>query len=123
MRAQPSNEELVRAVWSGDPGSLGLLFERYHASLYVQAIQRLGSRFEAVDAVQETFLIAMRKIDQLSEPAAVAGWLHRVLRNVCWMRLRNVGHEMFIDELPFDPAWSTLEASTEEQIDRLRLRD
>jgi RNA polymerase sigma-70 factor (ECF subfamily) len=120
---EPDDAELVKAAWGGDLSSLGMLLERYRVSLYVQGLQILGSRFEAEDAVQETFLIALRKLDQVSEAGAVGGWLHQVLRNVCWMRLRTGRRELPLDSGTPLAEWATIEDSAEEIIDRLALRD
>ncbi len=79
----PSDAEFVRAAQGGDATSLGLLLERYRAPLYGLALQILGPGPQAQDAVHDAFLVALRKIDQVREPAAVGGWLHAILRNVC----------------------------------------
>jgi RNA polymerase sigma-70 factor (ECF subfamily) len=123
MDVKPSDEALVRAAWSGDLSSLGMLLERYRITLYTQALQLLWSRSEAEDAVQETFLTALRKLHQISEPGAVGGWLHQVLRNICWMRYRASQRELPQEEWVLGVEWSTVEASAEEHIDRLALRD
>ena len=39
--------------------------------------------------MQEACVVALVRIGSLRDPAAVGGWLHRVLRNVCLMRLRS----------------------------------
>ncbi len=84
----PSDADLVRAAQNGDTASLGVLLERYRASLHARALGILGLGPQAEDAVHDTFLVALRRIDWVREPAAVGGWLHAVLRNVCLMRLR-----------------------------------
>jgi DNA-directed RNA polymerase specialized sigma24 family protein len=83
-----SDAELVEAARRGDAASLGLLLERYRAPLYGLSLRILGHGSEARDAVHDTFLIALRRIDELREPSAVGGWLHAVLRNARRMRLR-----------------------------------
>jgi DNA-directed RNA polymerase specialized sigma24 family protein len=80
-----SDAELVRAAKGGDAASLGTLLERYRAPLYAQALRILGHRPEAQDAVQEAFIIALRRINQLREPEAVGEWQRTILRNVCLM--------------------------------------
>lgn len=117
------DEALVNGVRSGDLTSLGILFECYHVGLYLHALQLLGSRLEAEDAVQETFMIALQKLDQISHPAAVGGWLYRVLRNVCWMRLRLGQRELLYDEWLPSATWSLVEDTVEENISHLALRD
>lgn len=82
-----SDADLVRAAQGGDAASLGILLERYRAALYGQALGILGHGPQAEDAVHDAFVVALRKMDSVAEPAAVGGWLHAVLRNVCLMRL------------------------------------
>ncbi len=73
--------------------------------------------------MHDTFMAAMRKIDGVCEPAAVGGWLHAVLRNVCLMRLRAGQGEVLSSELyggaDSDPSAPTGEAA----IERLAMRE
>ena len=116
--------DLVRAAQGGDATSLGVLLERYRASLYAQALGILGYGPQAEDAVHDTFVAAMRKIDGVREPAAVGGWLHAVLRNVCLMRLRAGQGEVLFDEMqPPHTGEPPSEVSVEEAIDRLAMRE
>ncbi len=118
-----SDAELVRSAQGGDTTSLGLLLERYRAPLYGLALQILGHGPEAQDAVHDTFLIALRKIDQVREPTAVGGWLHTIVRNVCRMRLREGQGELLFEELPRCIESEASEVSVEESIDRLAMRE
>ncbi len=118
-----SDAELVRAAQRGDTTSLGVLLERHRASLYGLALQTLGRGQEAQDAVQDTFLIALRKIDQVRDPVAVGGWLRMVLRNVCLMRIRAGQGEVLSDELCQRLERSSPEPSAEESIERLAMRE
>ncbi len=93
-----SDADLVRAAQGGDATSLGVLLERYRASLHARALGILGYGPQAEDAVHDTFVVALRKIGTVDDPAAVGGWLHAVLRNVCLMRLRAGQGELLFDE-------------------------
>jgi RNA polymerase sigma factor (sigma-70 family) len=121
VAAAPGDGELVRAAQAGDVASLGELLERYRAPLHASALRLLGHG-RAEDAVQETFVIALRRIGDLRDPDAVGGWLHAVLRNVCLMTMRR-------DAAPDAPkkmlagTSSEVELSVEEVIDSLALRD
>jgi RNA polymerase sigma factor (sigma-70 family) len=117
-----SDAQLVRAAQGGDVASLGLLLERYRAPLYGLAIQLLGHGWEAQDTVHDTFLVALRKIDQVRDPAAIGGWLHMVLRNVCRTRLREGQGEVLYEELPRYTQTRSPELSPEEVVDRLAMR-
>lgn len=118
-----SDAELVGAARGGDAASLGVLLERYRSSLYGRALRILGHGPQAQDAVQETFLVALRKLDLVREPAAVGGWLHTVLHNVCRMRLREERGEVLFDELPALVERGSFESPTEEAIDGLAMRE
>jgi len=119
----PTDAELVRAAQGGDAASLGLLLERHRAPLYGLALQILGYGPQAQDAVHDTFLVALRKLDQVREPAAVGGWLCSVLRNVCRMRLREGQGEILLDELPRHVEERCSERPVDESIDRLAMRE
>jgi DNA-directed RNA polymerase specialized sigma24 family protein len=83
----PTDGELACAARAGDVASLGVLLERYRAPLHGAAL-RLLEHAKADDAVQETFVIALRRIGDVHDPEAIGGWLHAVLRNVCLMSAR-----------------------------------
>ena len=69
--------------------------------LYRYAYRLTGSIADAEDLVQQTFLVAVDKLDQLREPAAARGWLFAVLRHA-WLKskrrpLPRVSSELDID--------------------------
>jgi RNA polymerase sigma factor (sigma-70 family) len=119
-----SDAELARAAQRGDAASLGILLERHRAPLHALALRFLGHGPEAQDAVQDTFLTALRMIDRLREPEAVGGWLRGIVRNVCLRHLteRRQG-EIPFEELPRHVESGFLESSVEEAIDRLAMRE
>jgi RNA polymerase sigma factor (sigma-70 family) len=120
--AGPSDGELARAAQAGDVGSLGELLERYRAPLQAAALRMLGHG-SAEDAVQETFVIALRRLGDLRDPDAVGGWLHTVLRNVCLMSARRDRALEPREGLELARASSHMERSVDEVVDALALRD
>jgi len=114
-----SDADLAARAILGDAVALAGLLERHRAALYGTAVGLLRNRDDALDAVQETFVIALVKIGSLREPAAAAGWLHRVVRNACLMRLRRQRREApvaAVDDRVEVPA-------PDDVIDQLLLRD
>jgi RNA polymerase sigma factor (sigma-70 family) len=118
-----SDAELARIAQRGDAASIGILLERHRAPLYALALRFLGHGPDAQDAVQDTFLIALRTIDRLREPEAVGGWLRGIVRNVCLSRLRERQGEILLEEFPRRVESSFLESSVEETIDRMAMRE
>ena len=83
-----TDAELVRAALAGDIAGLGTLLERHRSRLHAIAVSILGHGAPAEDAVQDTFLIALRRIGELRDPAAAGAWMATILVNVCRAQLR-----------------------------------
>ena len=83
-----SDAALVRAAQAGDTAGLGALLERHRSRLHAIAVSVVGHGPAAEDAVQDTFLIALRRIGELRDPAAARAWLATILVNVCRGQLR-----------------------------------
>jgi RNA polymerase sigma factor (sigma-70 family) len=111
---------LVLAAQAGDAAGLGALLERHRARLHAIAVGMLGHGQDAEDAVQDTFVIALRRIGELREPAAAGGWLVAVLVNRCRAHLRRPTRERLTDELA-EPRGAR--DAIEESVDRSALRD
>lgn len=70
-------DTVVRAQ-AGDRDAFGELIELFQSRVYGIVMQRLRNTAEADEVTQEVFLRAFRKLDQLKEPAAFAGWLCQI---------------------------------------------
>jgi RNA polymerase sigma-70 factor (ECF subfamily) len=73
--------ELVRAAQHGDRSAFATLYERYTGMVHAIALSRLRGA-DVADAVQETFLRALRKLTSLREAGAFTAWLSTIARNV-----------------------------------------
>jgi len=65
------------------------LFNEHHRRIYLYCLRQLGSREEAEDAVQATYLNACRSLNDGFEPEAAQAWLFKVAHNVCLTRQRS----------------------------------
>ncbi|MCB9675230.1 MAG: sigma-70 family RNA polymerase sigma factor [Alphaproteobacteria bacterium] len=71
------------------PLDLGELFDA-HAPYLLRVVHRLTGRADlAEDLVQEVFLVAWRRRDELTDPTAIRTWLYRVAVNVVRHRFRS----------------------------------
>ena len=67
----------------------GDLYERYSAQIYGYCLHQLGSREEAEDAVQTTFINAFRGLQRGIVPELESAWLFKIAHNVCLSRRRS----------------------------------
>ncbi len=118
-----SDAELVQLAWRGDSAAFGAVLDRHRVALFARALGLLGEREAAADAVQDAFVIALRRLDQLREPEKVGGWLHVIVRSVCAMRLRRGNLELPTANIAPDAERLGVAPSVEQQIDAMCLRD
>jgi RNA polymerase sigma factor (sigma-70 family) len=64
------------------------LYEQYANQIFRYCLHQLGSREEAEDAVQSTFLNAFRGIKRGVVPELESAWLFKIAQNVCLSRRR-----------------------------------
>jgi RNA polymerase sigma-70 factor (ECF subfamily) len=81
---------LLRAGRTGDRDALERLVALHHRTLLALCYSILGHAEDAEDAVQETFLRALRALPGFRGDATVRTWLCRIAVNVCrnWKRDR-----------------------------------
>jgi RNA polymerase sigma factor (sigma-70 family) len=65
------------------------LYERYAGQIFGFCLNRLGSREEAEDATQTTFLNAFRGLRRGVDPEVESAWLFKIAHNVCLTRRRS----------------------------------
>lgn len=70
------------------------LFERFSGPIYGYCLNRLGGPEEAEDAVQTTFLNAVRALRRGVVPEFEAAWLYTIAENVCRERHRSAGRRL-----------------------------
>lgn len=111
--------ELVQLARRGETAALGALLERHHAALYGLALTIVRDRGMAQDVVQDAFLVALRRLGELREPAAAGAWLRAIVRNTGLMRVRRTREipGAVPDAMP-DP-----DAGPEAALDALATRD
>lgn len=96
--------DLVRDAQTGHREAFGELFQRYHDVILALAMRRVRNADEAEELVQDVFMQAMQKIDQLRVPEAFGGWLRQILHRMAINRMTRSRCA-----LPCDP--ETLEAT------------
>jgi RNA polymerase sigma-70 factor (ECF subfamily) len=117
----PTDSALVLRVLDGDGDAFGVLVARHHARCLRLAIHVLGSREDAEDAVQETFLRAYRSLGTYEDRDRFGGWLARILVNQCRTALTRRTRSA---ETVADWEWAAApDGVTEHPADRAALRE
>ncbi len=79
--------EAVASIVAGAPDGLAAAYDRYADPLFRYCRTMLGTRAAAADAVQDTFVIAAARLQQLRAPEELRSWLFAVARGECRHRL------------------------------------
>jgi RNA polymerase sigma-70 factor (ECF subfamily) len=79
---------LLASLRAGDDSAFETLVRGHGTRLLAVARRFLRSEEDARDAVQDAFLSAFRSLDSFEGTSRLATWLHRIVVNVCLMRLR-----------------------------------
>ncbi len=83
------DEALLRRVAAGDPAAIQALIARKLPRICALASRMLGDATEAEDVAQEAFLRVWRQAPNWRFGGATFDtWLHRVVLNLCYDRLR-----------------------------------
>jgi RNA polymerase sigma-70 factor (ECF subfamily) len=120
-RKTDPDQQLVAAVLAdGDEAAFRRLYRRHTPRLLMFVLRVLGgSRRDAEDVVQETWILVVERLESFRGEAAFGTWLTGVSLNVARSHLRRLGRrdEVLMDEPP-EPAVRPAGADTHIDLDR-----
>lgn len=73
--------KLVRMARAGDGAAFGTLVARYMRAAYAVAYSVTSRHEDAEDAAQESFMVALERLEECRSPDKFAGWLMTIVRN------------------------------------------
>jgi RNA polymerase sigma-70 factor, ECF subfamily len=111
-----SDGELVHRARKGDESAFGALVERYQRAAYAVAYSVTGRHEDAEDAAQESFLVALRRLEECRSPERFAGWLMTIVRN----RARNLVRRESLRETDQVPAGASSGTPTPDRVTETR---
>ena len=96
-----NDAEMVARVRAGDESACEALVRTHGGRMLIVARRFLLTEEDSADAVQDAFLSAFRSLDGFEGHSALGTWLHRIVVNVCLMKLRarSRSREVRIDDL------------------------
>jgi RNA polymerase sigma factor (sigma-70 family) len=122
-----SDRDLVIAAQSGDRAAYAGLYRR-HAGWMRPLLWRLagGDDGLAEDLLQDSFVQAWQKLEQLREPERFGGWLKQMAINLALAdrrRLKVVGTDQALEHLAdVEPPWPATDLDLERAIAKLPTR-
>ncbi|MDQ3751863.1 MAG: sigma-70 family RNA polymerase sigma factor [Actinomycetota bacterium] len=109
MAGETSDEELLEGWLNGREESFSELVRRHEDRIFALALRMTGNRPDALDATQDTFLIAARRASSWRGEASFGTWLYRIGINATHDLLRK---KKGWETLAADPAEATPAASS-----------
>ena len=83
-----SDADLVLVARAGDRDAFADIYDRYADRLYGFCFSILRHADDAADAVGDTFVLAVQRLDQLREPTKLRAWLFAIARHEALRRTR-----------------------------------
>jgi RNA polymerase sigma-70 factor (ECF subfamily) len=100
-----SLSETVAAARGGDPEAYSSLVKATQAMAFAVAADVLRDRSAAEDAVQQAYLRAFRRLEELADGAAFAAWFRRIVLTVALNARRAQRRTLLqLDEIPEPPS-------------------
>ncbi len=82
------DEALVARTLAGSHPAFEVLVRRHTPRIYALSMGMMRNQADALDAMQDAFLNAFRRLDGFRGEAAFGSWIYRVATNACLMKLR-----------------------------------
>lgn len=105
---------LVRQAQDGDSNAFAELYMATYQMIYRFAYRYLRNEEDAQDAVQDTYIIVLRKIRMLKDPQLFVSWLNQIAFRVCFgiQKKKNEAEQVNSDQ-PIHELVSTAEQPEE----------
>jgi len=125
-----SDNDLIRATQNGNQEAFAVLIERYKTRAFRVVVGIVGSRDEALDVVQESFVKAYYKLNEFRFGSNFYTWFYRLLVNQAidrWRKISRAGEvsleEACLTEEALTPDFTGHPATPEEILMNRELRD
>lgn len=97
-----SDAHLLTEVLAGNLEAFAGIIRHHNQRMFRIARSIVTDDAEAMDAVQESFITAYERLQDLKEPQALGVWLARIVRNTALMRLRRNRRYQFMETADLD---------------------
>ncbi|MEZ6133273.1 MAG: sigma-70 family RNA polymerase sigma factor [Pirellulaceae bacterium] len=109
--------QLVTAAQLGDRDAQCALYERYRGSALALAYRKLGNWDEAEELVQDVFIHAFDRLEQLRVPEAFGGWLRQIVRRMAINNLTRRRVTITLESEALEAATTCCDSPLDEVLD------
>ena len=104
--AELPDDELLRLIRTGSERAFDELFDRHHQTAYRVAYRLLNNEADALDAVQDGFINAIKNLKQFRAESTFRTWLLRIVSHAALDlgRSRRRREARFVESLPDHPS-------------------
>lgn len=100
-KATGATQEIsLERLKQGDRAEFGRMVEQTSPAIYRLALRILGDSHEAEDALQETYIKALKALPEFEGRSSLSTWLHRIAVNEALMILRKRRPDLGIADEP-----------------------
>lgn len=90
---------LLKECKRGKAGSQEELYRRFASAMYGLCLQYASNEEDAQDILQDGFIKVFAKLDQVKTPAALPGWIRRIMINTALEKYRSQVILQRVDEV------------------------
>lgn len=83
MNSSCGQSQFISKLKNGNHESFLMLYKQYGNKIFNLALKMTGSRDDAEDITQSTFLQAYNSIDKFREESSIYTWIYAIAKNIC----------------------------------------
>jgi RNA polymerase sigma factor (sigma-70 family) len=103
----------VKAARAGEQAAWNALYQYYYPRLLNTAFYYCGNSPETKDLVQDSFITAFLKLNQLKDAAVFGAWIQKILVHKCF-RVKKKAQDDFVDIV--DESWQQHQEEAEKHL-------
>ena len=98
---QLNNEQLIELCKSGNQTAQLEIYNRYYKAMYNTSLRIVKNSYEAEDVMQDSFLVAFTKLNDLNDTKIFGAWLKRIVINksIYHYKKKNKYQEVALDDI------------------------
>ena len=101
-QTQDTYTELIKKIQNSQgverKDAFNVLIDQFYFAAYAWASKHLEDPEAAQDAVQDAFLVAYQKIDNLQKAEAFPSWMQRLVMTQCYRQIRRAPNTVVLDD-------------------------